>query len=80
MSQENFMSWMGKCRGCGQLKRNGVGLFCSNFSLHRGTFPRCKNVWCGECYEAHPNDPFPVQPPLEEEEGIEAEAREEVVI
>jgi hypothetical protein len=36
------------------------------------------NVWCGDCYIAHPNDPFPVQPPLEEEEGIEAEAREDI--
>ena len=33
-------------------------------------FPPCMNVWCGECYVAHPQDPFPVQGPPEEEEGI----------
>ncbi len=31
------------------------------------------NVWCGDCYVPHPNDPFPVQDLPEEEEGIEAE-------
>jgi hypothetical protein len=67
---------MGKRRACGVLKRNGVGLFCSNFLMHRGSFPPCRNVWRGDCFEAHPYDLFPVQPPLEEEEGIETEARE----
>ena len=50
------------------------------FLAAQRNFPPYKNVRCGECYEAHPNDPFPVQPLLKEEEGIEAEAREEVVI
>eukprot|EP00956_Cyclotella_meneghiniana_P043382 scaffold267197_cov149-Cyclotella_meneghiniana.AAC.1 len=71
MTQTNFMSWKGTCRGCGKVRKNGAGLFCSNFLMQRGSFPPCMNVWCGECYKAHPNDPFPVQEPPEEEDGIE---------
>lgn len=71
MTQENFMSWKGMCRGCGKVRRNGAGVFCSNFLMPRGSFPPCRNVWCGDCYVPHPNDPFPVQDLPEEDEGIE---------
>jgi hypothetical protein len=47
------------------------------FLMHRGSFPPCGNVWCGDCYVPHPNDPFPVQDLPEEEEGIEAELNED---
>jgi hypothetical protein len=45
--------------------------------MHRGSFPLCGNVWCGDCYVPHPNDPFPVQDLPEEEEGIEAELNDD---
>eukprot|EP00956_Cyclotella_meneghiniana_P034807 scaffold108317_cov24-Cyclotella_meneghiniana.AAC.2 len=76
MSQTNFMSWKSTCRGCGKVRKNGAGLFCSNFLMQWGSSPPCMNVWCGECYKAHPNDLFPVQEPPEEEDGIEDQIKE----
>jgi|SaaInl85LU_5_DNA_1037374.scaffolds.fasta_scaffold15347_4 hypothetical protein len=70
VEQENFLSWQGACVHCGKIRRAGVGLFCSNFLLQRGTFPPCAcvNVWCGECYEEDVQDPFPRLQGLEERE------------
>ena len=69
MDVRNFMTWKGPCLECKTFKRNGVGLFCSNFLRQRDPFPRCLAVWCGECYTAHPNDPFRVQTALDDEES-----------
>jgi hypothetical protein len=44
MIQENYMSWRGLSRACGDPKRSGSGLFCTNFLLSRGSFPPCMNV------------------------------------
>ncbi len=59
MSQKNFMSWRGSCVRCGKIRKGGHGLFCGNFLLGRGTFPPCRNVWCGECYREASDDRFP---------------------
>ena len=80
----NFMTWKGPCLECGIFKRNGVGLFCSNFLRQRGPFPRCLAVWCGECYRAHPQDPFRVQTTLhspgEEEENEDLVTEERLAL
>jgi hypothetical protein len=44
---------------CGKMRRAGHRLFCSNFLLGRATFPPCRNVWCGECYQEASDDCFP---------------------
>ena len=59
MTQVNFMSWMGSCAKCGKIRRVGHGLLCSNFLLGRASFPPCRNVWCGECYQEASNNRFP---------------------
>ena len=53
-----------------------MGLFCSNFLRNRGPFPPCLSVWCGKCYQAHPEDPFPVQVRLDDEEKEDLETEE----
>ncbi len=52
------MSWTGTCVKCGKMRRAGHDLFCSNFLLGQATFPPCRNVWCGECYQEANNDHF----------------------
>lgn len=76
MIQADFLSWTAACRKCGKILRNGVGLFCSNFLMSRGSFHPCGNAWCGECYTSFPTDPFPQQSLPEEEEGIESDPAE----
>ena len=61
MGANNFMTWRGSCLVCGKVRRHGAGIFCGNFLRSRGPFPPCLAVWCGGCYQQHPQDPFPVQ-------------------
>ena len=77
MTQGDFLSWTAACRRCGQTLKNGVGLFCSNFLMSKGSFPPCANAWCGSCYRSFPTDPFPQQGLPEEEEGIVSDPHEE---
>ena len=39
--------------------------------MTRGGFAPCLAVWCGECYQPHPEDPFPVQNLLHDEDELE---------
>ena len=74
MDVRNLMTWIAPCLVCGKILRNGAGLFCGNFLRSRPGFPQCLAAWCGTCYHAHPDDPFPVQKSLEdEEEDLETE-------
>lgn len=57
---KNCLTWKGMCKVCGRLRKNGSGLFCSNFFRKREIVPPCGNVWCGECYRQAPQDPFPI--------------------
>ena len=59
MTQANYMTWKGSCVKCGKVRRAGHGLFCSNYLLGRASFPPCRNVWCGECYQEASDDRFP---------------------
>jgi hypothetical protein len=43
---------------CYQAKTWLQGIFCSNFSWTLGTFPPCRQVWCGECYTSDPQIQF----------------------
>ena len=76
------MSWKGFCAKCGKSRRSGVGLFCGNFLLGRGTFPRCEIVYCGKCYTAGADDPFPRQQGLDrdledKEDEMDVESEEQ---
>jgi len=60
------------------MRKEGVGLFCGNFlRRRRGTTLPCLAAYCGECYTTYPNDPFPVQDRLgdedEEDDGFETD-------
>jgi hypothetical protein len=55
---KNCLTWKGMCKACGKIRKNGSGLFCSNFSRKREVSPPCVNVWCGGCYHQAPEDPF----------------------
>ena len=76
MIQGDFLSWTAPCRKCGKILKNGVGLFCSNFLLSKGSFHPCANAWCGSCYTSFPTDPFPQQDLPEEEDGIVSDPAE----
>ena len=43
------------------------GIVCTNFSHPRGIWPPCEQAWCGKCFWAHEDDPFPVRCPVDEE-------------
>ena len=58
-STRDFLSRISPCVVCGKTRWGGVGIFCRNFCVGRGGFPPCRDVWCGECYEEFPTDPFP---------------------
>lgn len=78
MDPRNFMTWRGLCLVCGKVLRHGTGIFCGNFLRSRGRFRPCLAAWCGDCYMEHPQDPFPVQRSLvdeEEEEDLVTEDR-----
>ena len=76
--RSNFMTWTAPCQVCGRKLEKGVGLFCGNFLIRRerSTLP-CLTAYCGECYTVYPNDPFPIQDRLgdedEEDEGFETD-------
>ena len=55
----NCLTWTLPCRKCGKVLKGGVGLFCCNSLIPRGSFPPCRNAWCGDCYEESTEDPFP---------------------
>ena len=79
MDPKNFMTWRGPCLVCGKVLRDGTGIFCGNFLRRRGRFRPCLAAWCGECYQEHPQDPFPVQEDLEvdldNDEDLETEEK-----
>jgi hypothetical protein len=77
MEVKNLMTWKAPCMECGRPLKNGAGIFCSNFLSDREGFPPCLAAWCGVCYRADPQDPFPVQRVLDddEEEDLETEER-----
>jgi len=63
--------FMGNCMVCGYLILEGRGLFCANFWVKQGFFPRCDGIWCGKCYEAkQEGEAFPVWLPRDEEGNI----------
>ena len=53
------------------MKTEATGIFCANSWRKRGIFPQCMAAWCQECYRQYPNDPFPVQESLNEEDEEE---------
>ena len=68
--RSNFMTWTAPCQVCGKTLEKGVGLFCGNFLIQRekSTLP-CLTAYCGECYTTYPNDPFPIQERLGDEDN-----------
>lgn len=66
-----WRNWSENCARCGELVRNGAGVFCGNFSCERGGFPPCWKAWCGKCYTIPVGSPFPIRLATEED-GFEA--------
>ena len=64
-----WKNWAGNCAACGQLRSNGAGIFCANFSSARGPFPPCRKVWCGRCYSVPAGNPYPIRR-AEDEDGF----------
>ena len=53
-------------------------MFCGNFLLGRGSYPPCRNVWCGTCYTEILDDPFPRREGMEcQEEESDGELEED---
>ena len=71
MDARDFMTWRSPCLVCGRALKRGAGIFCSNFLRKRKFSRPCLAAWCGECYVPHPEDPFPIQDVLEDEEENE---------
>ena len=72
MDPENFMTWKAPCLVCGKNVSEATGIFCGNFLRKRGRYLPCLAVWCGDkCLRQRPDDPFPVQRTLDEEDAEE---------
>ena len=72
MDETNFLTWIGRCLVCKTKLTDGRGIFCANFCTSKEHFPPCRVAYCGECYRAYEDDPFPVQRTVDDEkEGEE---------
>mmetsp|Transcript_12985 Transcript_12985/g.19314 ORF Transcript_12985/g.19314 Transcript_12985/m.19314 type:complete len:514 (+) Transcript_12985:1584-3125(+) len=71
MDERNVMTWKAPCLVCGKMNKDGRGIFCHNFFTNKSSFPLCRAAYCGGCYRAYEDFPFPIQKTLEEEEEEE---------